>query len=71
MTERLNPFVVSPAAMQPWIELGKTAQTNSLEPLLRELVMTRASQINGCAFCIHHHIADARKHAKPRIGSIC
>ncbi|MCP3404748.1 carboxymuconolactone decarboxylase family protein [Bradyrhizobium sp. CCGB01] len=64
MSVRLNPFVVSPAAMQPWIELGKTAQTNGLEPLLRELVMTRASQINGCAFCIHHHIADARKHGE-------
>src|SRR5882757_3174295 len=55
MTPRLNPFTASPAAMQPWIDLGKTIQTNGLEPLLRELVMTRASQINGCAFCIHHH----------------
>ena len=55
MTPRLNPFTASPAAMRPWIELGKTIQTNGLEPLLRELVMMRASQINGCAFCIHHH----------------
>jgi AhpD family alkylhydroperoxidase len=64
MTERLNPFATSPAAMQPWIELGKTVQTNGLEPLLRELVMTRASQINGCAFCIHHHVTDARKYGE-------
>ena len=64
MTQRLNPFTASPAAMQPWIELGKTIQTNGLEPLLRELVMTRASQINGCAFCIHHHITDARKYGE-------
>jgi AhpD family alkylhydroperoxidase len=61
MTPRLNPFTASPAAMQPWIELGKTIETSGLEPLLRELVMTRASQINGCAFCIHHHVTDARK----------
>jgi AhpD family alkylhydroperoxidase len=61
MTQRLNPFTASPAAMQPWIELGKTIETNGLEPLLRELVMTRASQINGCTFCIHHHVTDARK----------
>jgi AhpD family alkylhydroperoxidase len=61
MTQRLNPFTTSPAAMQPWIELGKTIQTNGLEPLLKELVMTRSAQINGCTFCIHHHIADARK----------
>lgn len=64
MTARLNPFTASPAAMQPWIELGKTIQTSGLEPLLRELVMTRAAQINGCTFCIHHHVADARKYGE-------
>jgi AhpD family alkylhydroperoxidase len=64
MTPRLNPFTASPAAMQPWIDLGKTIQNDGLEPLLKELVMTRASQINGCAFCIHHHTSDARKHGE-------
>lgn len=64
MTERLDPFSTSPAAMRPWIELGKTIQTNGLEPLLRELVMMRASQINGCAFCIHHHLTDARRYGE-------
>jgi AhpD family alkylhydroperoxidase len=64
MTPRLNPFTASPAAMKPWIELGKTIQNDELEPLLKELVMTRASQINGCAFCIHHHPLDARKHGE-------
>src|SRR5258708_2378741 len=58
------PSSADPAAMQPWIALGKTIQTNGLEPLLRELVMTRASQINGCAFCIHHHTIDARKYGE-------
>ncbi len=61
MKQRLNPFTASPAAMQPWIELGKTIGGSGLEPLLRELVMTRASQMNGCTYCMHHHIADARK----------
>ncbi len=61
MTERLNPFTVAPAAMQPWIELGKTIPDDGLEPLLKELVMTRASQINGCAWCLHHHTSDARR----------
>ena len=61
MTQRLNPFTANPSAMQPWIEIGKTIQTNGLEPRLCELVMTRAAQINGCTFCIHHHINDARK----------
>jgi AhpD family alkylhydroperoxidase len=46
------------------IDLGKTIQNDGLEPLLKELVMTRASQINGCAFCIHHHTSDARRHGE-------
>ena len=60
MTPRLNPFTASPAAMQPWIDLGKTIQNDGLEPLLKELVMMRTSQINGCAFCLHMHTRDAR-----------
>jgi AhpD family alkylhydroperoxidase len=61
MTERLNPFTAAPTAMQPWIELGKTIPNDGLEPLLKELVMMRTSQINGCAWCLHHHLIDARK----------
>ena len=64
MTPRLNPFTASPAAMQPWIDLGKTIQDDGLEPLLKELVMMRTSQINGCAFCIHYHTSDARRHGE-------
>ena len=62
MTPRLNPFTASPAAMQPWIDLGKTIQNDGLEALLKQLVMTRPSQITGCSFCIHHHTSDARKY---------
>lgn len=61
MVQRLNPFAANPDAMQPWVELGKTIQASGLDPRLRELVMMRAAQINGCTFCMHHHLADARK----------
>ncbi|MGO4562321.1 carboxymuconolactone decarboxylase family protein [Rhizobiales bacterium 3FA27D7] len=61
MAQRPNPFTANPAAMKPWIEIGKTIQDDELEPLLKELVMTRAAQINGCTFCIHHHVEAARK----------
>ena len=33
---------------------------SSLEPALRELVKTRASQLNGCAYCLDMHTKDAR-----------
>ena len=39
-------------------------QNSGLEPKLRELVKARASQINGCAFCIDMHTKDARAHGE-------
>jgi AhpD family alkylhydroperoxidase len=65
MTPRLNPFAAAPAAMQAWLDFGKgilhSGARNGLEDSLMELVKIRASQINGCAFCLHMHTADARK----------
>ena len=64
MTPRLNPF----AAVQAWLDCGKgilqSALQSGLEDRLVELVKIRASQINGCAFCLHMHTADARKHGE-------
>ncbi len=61
MTPRLNPFAVAPALMQAWLEFGEQIQRTGLEESLTELVKIRASQINGCARCLHMHTADARK----------
>ncbi|MDB5411514.1 MAG: alkylhydroperoxidase [Rhodospirillales bacterium] len=36
----------------------------SLDPMLLALVKMRASQINGCAYCLHMHSAEARKHGE-------
>jgi AhpD family alkylhydroperoxidase len=40
--------------------LGHVTRTSGLEPTLLELVKMRASQINGCAFCLDMHSKDAR-----------
>ncbi len=40
--------------------LERPLQNSGLEPALRELVKTRASQINGCAYCLDMHTKDAR-----------
>ncbi|MDK1476200.1 carboxymuconolactone decarboxylase family protein [Streptomyces sp. 549] len=37
------------------------AASEGLEPTLVELVRIRASQLNGCAYCVHMHTTDARK----------
>ncbi|WP_262273589.1 MULTISPECIES: carboxymuconolactone decarboxylase family protein [Microvirga] len=60
MKARLIPYDVAPGALKPMIELEKTLKNSGLEHSLIELVKTRASQINGCAYCIHMHTKDAR-----------
>jgi AhpD family alkylhydroperoxidase len=58
---RLNPFAAAPAPMQAWLDFGKAILRSGLEDSLAELVKIRASQINGCARCLHMHTAAARK----------
>ena len=61
MQPRLNPFTAAPAAMQSFLDFGKAVLGSGLEESLMELVKIRASQINGCAFCLHMHTTEARK----------
>ncbi len=60
MKPRLNPYQSAPEAMNALMAFETYVQGCGLEPSLIELVKTRASQINGCAFCIHMHTRDAR-----------
>jgi AhpD family alkylhydroperoxidase len=60
MTPRLNPFAAAPAPMRSWLDFGQNILQSGLEDSLMELVKIRASQINGCAFCLHMHTRDAR-----------
>jgi len=60
MKPRLNPYQVAPDMMKALGALEAEVQSSGLEPSLIDLVKTRASQINGCAFCIHMHTRDAR-----------
>ena len=60
MKPRLNPYQAAPGAMKAMMALETEVQQSGLEPALIELVKIRASQINGCAFCLHMHTRDAR-----------
>jgi AhpD family alkylhydroperoxidase len=60
MKARLNPYQAAPEEMKALTALENAIQASGLEPSLIDLVKTRASQINGCAFCIHMHTRDAR-----------
>ena len=61
MTERLNYYQVAPDAVKPLMALEERFQAGPLPHTLIELVKTRASQINGCAYCLHMHTSDALK----------
>jgi AhpD family alkylhydroperoxidase len=61
MQSRLDPQKTSPAAYSAMLGLEMFIRKSSkLEPSLIELVKMRASQINGCAYCIDMHSKDAR-----------
>jgi AhpD family alkylhydroperoxidase len=64
MKPRLNPYQVAPDTIKALSALETQVQASGLERSLIELVKTRASQINGCAFCINMHTEDARKHGE-------
>jgi AhpD family alkylhydroperoxidase len=60
MKARLNAYQAEPNAMKALMGLENHVQNSGLEPSLIDLVKTRASQINGCAYCIHMHTREAR-----------
>ena len=61
MQPRADFYTASPDAMKAMMALENAVSKLSLEKSLLELVKLRASQINGCAFCIDMHTADAIK----------
>jgi len=56
---RISYKEVAPAVYQAMLGLERCVAESGLEQSLLELVRTRASQINGCAFCLDMHSKDA------------
>ncbi len=55
-------YSLQPALPKALLSLGKAALDAGLSHQLIDLVKLRASQINGCAYCMHMHSAEARSH---------
>jgi AhpD family alkylhydroperoxidase len=60
MSERLKYGKAFPEGIHALLNLGKVIAAGGLEPSLIQLLYTRASQLNGCAYCIDMHTRDAR-----------
>jgi len=56
-----NPALVLPEVLQALLGLGKLVAKTGLPNKTIELVNMRASQINGCSFCLDMHGRDAKK----------
>ena len=61
MQTRIDVTKVSPTALQAASALQGFVDKSGLDPKLRELIKIRASQINGCAYCLAMHTREARK----------
>lgn len=61
MEQRLDFYKANPAAIKALLGVEERIGKSALEKSLTELVRLRASQINGCAYCVDMHTTDARK----------
>jgi AhpD family alkylhydroperoxidase len=73
MTTRIDFDQLSPVAMKAMLALQAAVNHSGLELPLIELVKLRASQINGCAYCIDMHSKDLKAHGETdeRLNMLC
>ncbi|MEO5682216.1 MAG: carboxymuconolactone decarboxylase family protein [Chitinophagaceae bacterium] len=64
MNTRINMQQVQPEAYKAMIGLEKYLHGTALTPAQLDLIKIRASQVNGCAYCINMHTRDARKNGE-------
>lgn len=65
MTQRVkNYYKLAQQPIQAMTALEASIKASGLEQSIIEFVKMRASQINGCAYCIHMHATDMRKHGE-------
>ncbi|CAG9173808.1 carboxymuconolactone decarboxylase family protein [Cupriavidus respiraculi] len=64
MEQRLDIYATAPDGYKAMLGLETYIARSGLDHTIVELVKMRASQINGCAFCLDMHSADAIKHGE-------
>lgn len=60
MEARLDYTKASPEAFKAMVQMEGVVRRSGIDPKLLELIKIRASQLNGCAYCIDMHTKDAR-----------
>ncbi|MGV1872581.1 carboxymuconolactone decarboxylase family protein [Agrobacterium rosae] len=67
MTQRLNYAQQSPEFFKKMSELSMSLKDSVIDQKTRDLVNIRASQINGCAFCVDMHVKEAKIHGETEL----
>jgi len=67
MTQRLNYAQQSPELFKKFMEFSMTLKNSVIEDRIHDLVQIRASQINGCAFCLDMHVKEAKIHGETEL----
>ena len=68
MTPRMTDyFKCAETGFKPLIALEAAIKSSPLEPKLLHLIKLRASQINGCAYCIHMHTSEALRDGETQL----
>lgn len=62
MTQRIDYQKQSPELFKKFVEFSLALRQSSIETSIRDLVDIRASQLNGCAFCVDMHVKEATIH---------
>jgi len=62
LTQRLNCAEQSPELFKKLSDFSVALENSAIEQKIRDLVQIRASQINGCAFCLDMHVKQAKIH---------
>lgn len=64
MTQRIDYQKQSPELFKKLVEFSFALKQSSIEQSIRNLVDLRASQLNGCAFCVDMHVKEATMHGE-------
>lgn len=64
MTQRIDYQKQSPELFKKFLDFSLTLKQSSIEEPIRHLVDIRASQLNGCAFCLDMHVKEATIHGE-------
>ncbi|NKJ35639.1 carboxymuconolactone decarboxylase family protein [Rhizobium sp. SG570] len=67
MTQRLNYAQQSPELFKKFMEFSMALKNSVIEDRIHDLVQIRASQINGCAFCLDMHVKEAKIHGETEL----